>query len=366
MDIPNGKKGAHGRDPERARLLRENSYLSSSEINYYGSTPTSLKIPNVNSISDLNEVERAFKNYSSIHDEGAEMPGGLGRKFSHQLSQSLSAKGARNGQLEASTSVGNAMFRMDSEALDASTSLEAGQFSNSIKTTTTRQMNNFVSSGSIRLNSYNGDTNSLYHYMREQRSQPKAQIYESLDYEVNENVLYFMEKRRSLRSRQKNSIFCKYIRSYFPSQKEASRWLTIFLIGTFTALTACFIVVNVEYFTEQKYEYLRNLFNVYLAKNKVMTFNHVDRNSTSASNAAGLLNSTTTLLDIDASSFQTLSVDKSVLWMRLVKLQIPMLFWFLTNAIPTLLGSALVTYLGECFGRYFERLFMALQAHASD
>ena len=346
MDIPNSKRGAHSRDPERARLLRENSYLSSSEVNYYGSTPTSLKIPNVNSISDLMEVEKAFHNYSLNHDElGNEIPGGWGRRLSHQLSQSLSTKRpAKKSQLEASTSIGNAMFRMDSEALDASTSLEVGQLSNSIKTNTTRRMNDFISSGSIRLPSH-GDTNSLYHYMREHRKSQKAQIYESLDYEVNENVLYLMEKKRSLRAKQNNSIFCKYIRSYFPSQKEASRWLTFFLIGAFTALTACFIVVNVDYFTEKKYEYLHNLFEKYLDKNQVMATNQTDPNLTVSS--LNLTNSTTTLLGLDSSSFQTLNFDKSVLGMRLIKLQIPMLFWFVANAIPTLLGSALVTYLGE-------------------
>lgn len=349
MDIPNGRKGAHSRDPERARLLRDNSYLSSSEVNYYGSTPTNLKIPNVNSISDLNEIERAFNNYSSNYDEvttSTELPGGSGRKLSHQFS--LSTKRLAKRDQSEGASAGPAMFRMDSEAFDASTSLDAGQLSSSIKTTTTRQMNDFVSSGRIRLNSYNaGDTNSLYHYMREQRKSQKAQIYESLDYEVNENVLYLMEKKRSLRAKQNSSHFCKYIRSYFPSQKEASRWFTIFLIATFTALTACFIVVNVDYFSDLKYEYLRNLFNHYLAKNKVMTINRNSADSLNTLNSTGPLNSTALFLDINADSFKTLSFDKSLIGMRLIKLQIPMLFWFLTNAIPTLLGSALVTYLGK-------------------
>lgn len=352
MDIPNGRKGAHSRDPERARLLRENSYLSSSEVNYYGSTPTSLKIPNVNSISDLNEVERAFNNYSSNFDEIAEMPGASGRKLSQQLSQSLSTKRlAKRDQSEGTSAP--VMFRMDSEAFDGSASLDAGQLSNSIKTTTTtRQMNNFVSSGSMRLNSYNaGDTNSLYQCMRGQRRSQKAQIYESLDYEVNENVLYLMEKKRSLRAKQNSNRFCKYIRSYFPSQKEASRWFTIFLIGTFTALTACFIAVVIDAFSEMKYRQLHDLFEHYLDKNKVMT----KRNTTDALhplNSTDSLNSTSLFLNIDADSFKTLSFDKSVIGSRLIKLQIPMLFWFLTNAVPTLLGALLVTYLGESRGDF--------------
>ena len=319
MDIPNKKANGHHNDSERVRLIRENSagtYLSSSAANnYYGSTPTkNLKIPNVNSITDLNEVEQAFNSYNSNYDED-EIERTI--QLAHRSSQF-------KNQLEASAN----LIRMDSEA----SSSNQRQLTNSSKTTTHR-MNQFVSSGSVHLNSIsnNGDTNSLYHYMIDQRKNQKAQIYESLDYEINENLLYLMEKKKNLRSKQNASRFTKYIKSYFPSKKEFSRWLIIFLIGIFTALTACFIRVNVETFSELKYDKLKDLFNFYLAKNQV-----------AGTNSIGNLNSTTTT-DSNSKPFQTLNFDKDAFTERLFKLQIPLLFWFLTNAIPVFLGSALVT-----------------------
>lgn len=151
MDIP--KRGQND-DSEKTKLLRENSYLSSNSINnYYGSTPTSLKIPNVSSISDFNEVQRAISSYN-YEDE---------IQTSH-FSESF--KNSNNGHLDNNV----AIFPVDSEA---STS---NQLTNSNKTT--RQMNNFVSSTSVQFN--NRDTNSLYQFMREQRKNHKTQIYESL------------------------------------------------------------------------------------------------------------------------------------------------------------------------------------------
>lgn len=138
-----------------------------------------------------------------------------------------------------------------------------------------------------------------------------------------------MDKKAKLKSKKHDSRFFKYLKSFFPSEKEFSRWFIIFLIGVFTALTACFIVANVDYFSELKYEHLRNLFNFYLAKNNVhSTFNSFYLNSTN-------------------NSFNTLNFDKTEFSERLFKLQIPLLFWFLTNAVPVFFGAVLVTYLGK-------------------
>jgi hypothetical protein len=112
-------------------------------------------------------------------------------------------------------------------------------------------------------------------------------------------------------------------------------------LGTFTALSACFIVVNVEYFSEKKYEELTELFNIYLSKNKIINLDN---------------DSNTTLLSFysnNSTSLQSLSFDKTAFSENLFKLQIPLLFWCLTNAIPVLLGSLLVTYLGILLLHYF-------------
>lgn len=348
MDIPNSKNS------ERTRLLRENSasagaYLSQSAVagHFYGTTPNSLRIPNVNSITDLNEIERAFKSYN--YDEDDQLiptTATLSPRRSVQLSQSFKrqfSKPVSNNEYS-NQRKGSAIFRMDSEA---STSSNAYQFTNSnthqlSNSTKTTRMSNFVSSNSIRMNSqsYNEDTNSLYHYMREQSKKSRAQIFESLDYEINENVLYLMDKKRSLRSKQNGSKFCKYIKSFFPSQKEFSRWFIIFLIGTFTALTACFIVVNVEYFSELKYKNLRKLFNLYLNNDTVPENNQKVNNKLNPDNSTAFTNYNA--LNI---SFDTLNFNKENIVDRFLQLQVPLMFWFLTNAIPVFFGSALVTYL---------------------
>lgn len=213
-----------------------------------------------------------------------------------------------------------------------------GSTSSNLFTNSSRHMNNFVSSNSIQLNSqsYNADTNSLYHYMREQRKNTKAQIFESLDYEINENVLYLMEKKDNLRSKQKGSKFFKYLKSFFPSQKEFSRWFIIFLIGTFTALTACFIVVNVEFFSDHKYDKIRELFNNYVSSSNNIL---VDTQFFTFNTSLYEINSN------QSSPYQTLSFDKLPLSDKLIKMQIPLMFWFLTNAIPVFIGSILITYL---------------------
>lgn len=343
MDIPSRRNGQN--DSDRVKLVRDDSdqFLSSSINkddklhNYYGSTPASLRIPNVNSITDLNEVNRAINSYNSTYDDDStELPTRRLSQMAHGIKRPF-----KNSNTNGESSNNEALFRMDSEASTSShhhhhPNRQLTQSNKTTSTRSTRQMNNFMSTNSGHFgNSQNGgDTNSLYHFMRQQTNNHKVQIYESLDYEINENVLYLMEKKRSLRSKQNRSPFCKLLNigKFFTTPKEFSRWFIIFLIGVFTALTASFIMVAVDSLSEQKYEHLQSLFNFYLSNNHLHNSSRPTLNST--------YNST------DSLSFDTLSFDKSQIRDKLFKLQIPLLFWFLTNAVPVLFGSALVTYLG--------------------
>lgn len=70
-----------------------------------------------------------------------------------------------------------------------------------------------------------------------------SQRYESLDYDICENVLYLEEQKKD-----------GYKRVF---QKNFLRWIVIFFIAILTALTACFIVAAVDLLSDQKYKYLK-------------------------------------------------------------------------------------------------------------
>lgn len=109
-----------------------------------------------------------------------------------------------------------------------------------------------------------------------------SQKYESLDYDLCENMLFLEE--------QKRFAFSKLF------QIEFMRWIIIFAIGVLTAFTACFIVIGVEKLSELKYKALKE---------------HVEECMNTESKYC---------------------------------LVTPLLYWFLFNALPVLIGSALVTF----------------------
>jgi chloride channel 7 len=110
-----------------------------------------------------------------------------------------------------------------------------------------------------------------------------SQKYESLDYDLCENMLYLSEQKQS-----------SYSKVYYT---EILRWTVIFLIGLLTAFTACIIVISVEVLSSYKYETLR------------------------------------TFVDSCSQNNHKYCII------------IPYALWLLFNGIPVALGSALVTYL---------------------
>ena len=110
-----------------------------------------------------------------------------------------------------------------------------------------------------------------------------SQKYESLDYDLCENLLFLEEQKKfGVRKQQFNELL---------------RWVLIFFIGFLTALTACIIVIVVEILSKYKYSTLETWVN------------DCSRES-----------NTTCLL-------------------------IPFGIWIVFNAVPAALGSALVTYI---------------------
>jgi chloride channel 7 len=110
-----------------------------------------------------------------------------------------------------------------------------------------------------------------------------SQKYESLDYDLCENMLYLSEQKHSSYSKVNNT--------------EILRWIVIFFIGLLTALTACIIVISVEVLSRYKYETLR------------------------------------TFVDSCSQNNHKYCII------------IPYVLWLLFNGIPVALGSAIVTYL---------------------
>ncbi|RWS22910.1 Chloride channel protein 7-like protein, partial [Leptotrombidium deliense] len=105
-----------------------------------------------------------------------------------------------------------------------------------------------------------------------------SQKYESLDYDVCENMLYLEEERKAGYKRVRN--------------RDILRWIIIFFIGVLTACTASFIVVCIDILSEFKYGMLQKW---------------VDK----------------------CTNHQCLGI--------------PFGMWLASNAVPVLLGSALVT-----------------------
>ncbi|CAG2117503.1 unnamed protein product, partial [Medioppia subpectinata] len=109
-----------------------------------------------------------------------------------------------------------------------------------------------------------------------------SQKYESLDYDMIENQLYLEERKRTAYTGVRRT--------------ELIRWVTIFIIGVLTALTACVIVVFVELLSRYKYQKLKQF------------------------------------------------VDRCAHSDHPYCILVPYGLWLAMNAIPVTLGSALVTY----------------------
>ncbi|KAI7690585.1 H(+)/Cl(-) exchange transporter 7 [Sarcoptes scabiei] len=112
----------------------------------------------------------------------------------------------------------------------------------------------------------------------------KSLGYEGLDYDICENMLHLEEENNALRKGLGN----KYL--------EITRWMVILSIGALTGMTACFILFCVDILTNYKYTKLMNLLN------------SVNQNGEEA-------------------------------------IMKPLAIWILTNSLPVLLGSWLVTYM---------------------
>ena len=114
-----------------------------------------------------------------------------------------------------------------------------------------------------------------------------SQQYESLDYEVCENTLYVEELERFERQGKQS----EYFRALY--RQNITRWFVIFVIAVLTALTAVFIDVVIENISEAKFKLLKR------------RMDHCYNNHC---------------------------------------LYIPLLLWLLTNGVPVMIGSVLVTY----------------------
>ena len=74
--------------------------------------------------------------------------------------------------------------------------------------------------------------------------QSESYQYESLDYDICENMLHLEDENRKKDEKD----------------LEISRWLVIFIIGVLTGLTACFILFCVQTLTKYKYKNLMVIF----------------------------------------------------------------------------------------------------------
>uniref|UniRef100_W8B6A7 Chloride channel protein n=1 Tax=Ceratitis capitata TaxID=7213 RepID=W8B6A7_CERCA len=113
----------------------------------------------------------------------------------------------------------------------------------------------------------------------------KDDVYESLDYDVCDNVLFKEEQKRTDNAR-------------FNIKKDILRWIIFIQIGVVTALIACVIDIPIEELSAVKYTFLKD---------------SVDNNVAVNLNPNG-------------------------------NLVIPYLYWILMSIIPVILGAALVTY----------------------
>ncbi|XP_013097267.2 H(+)/Cl(-) exchange transporter 7 [Stomoxys calcitrans] len=111
-------------------------------------------------------------------------------------------------------------------------------------------------------------------------------IYESLDYDVCENVLFQKEQERIISTR-------------FSLRKDVLRWIIFIQIGIITALIACAIDIVIEELSARKYEFLKH---------------SVDANVPHADNPTG-------------------------------DLVLPYLYWLGLSMAPVAIGAAMVTYL---------------------
>lgn len=159
----------------------------------------------------------------------------------------------------------------------------------------------------------------------------KAQVYESLDYEVCENTLYLQENKKLLRQREGRSAWFAYLCSYFASTKEFLRWFIIFCIGLLTAATACFIVLGVEIVSDFKFSILQSLFDSAFGNQVVINVNPPNLNQTDHH-----------ILSRPVQQSNTNGSQQLPPWQAIA---VPLLYWMLANAIPTVIGSALVTYM---------------------
>lgn len=76
------------------------------------------------------------------------------------------------------------------------------------------------------------------------RPQQTESIYESLDYDICENVLYKSEQKNRDKS--------------FTTKKDFARWMVFILIGVLTGITACIIDIAIEMISGYKYNFLKN------------------------------------------------------------------------------------------------------------
>ncbi|XP_011196441.2 H(+)/Cl(-) exchange transporter 7 [Zeugodacus cucurbitae] len=113
----------------------------------------------------------------------------------------------------------------------------------------------------------------------------KDDVYESLDYDVCDNVLFKEEQKRTDNAR-------------FNIRKDILRWIIFIQIGVVTALIACIIDIPIEELSAVKYTFLKN---------------SVDNNVAANINPGG-------------------------------NLVIPYLYWMGLSIVPVVLGAALVTY----------------------
>ncbi|XP_036331562.1 H(+)/Cl(-) exchange transporter 7 isoform X1 [Rhagoletis pomonella] len=110
-------------------------------------------------------------------------------------------------------------------------------------------------------------------------------VYESLDYDVCDNVLFKEAQKRTDNAR-------------FSIRKDILRWIIFIKIGVVTALIACAIDIPIEELSAVKYTFLKN---------------SVDNNTAANINPDG-------------------------------NLVIPYIYWMVISIIPVVLGAALVTY----------------------
>lgn len=129
------------------------------------------------------------------------------------------------------------------------------------------------------------DSEPIFH-LRSRTAAASTPNYESLDYEVCENVLFQDEQRKRLTER-------------FSPRKGVIRWIIFIQIGIITALIACTIDIIIEELSELKYTFLKN---------------SVDEN-VPLSDASGK------------------------------DLMVPFLYWILLSIVPVGIGAAMVTYI---------------------